>query len=195
MKWIGLTGGIGSGKSSVAKLLRQEGVEVIDADAISHFITQKNSPGLALVVKEFGKDVLDQGGELNRKKLGEMVFSDKKKLFSLEKILHPLIREEATIRRQALALKKIPYAIYDVPLLFEKNLAKDFDKIIVVTCSEQQQIDRIIKRDKLSLEDVKKRLSAQIPLEEKTKKADFVIENSGSLEELKSKVKDLMNKF
>jgi dephospho-CoA kinase len=184
MKWIGLTGGIASGKSSVAKIIAQKGIPVIDADEIARFVVKKGSPGLAQVVAHFGSSILNQQGELDRAALAQLVFGDQKKLFELENILHPLIKQEVREQRQVLEKAQTHLAFYDVPLLFEKNMQKDFDEIVLVTTSRDLQLSRMQARDGFSFEQAEARLKNQIPLSEKEAQATRVIYNNGNLHDL-----------
>lgn len=188
MKWIGLTGGMGSGKSAVTALLRARGFTVIDADVVARKVVEPGTPGLAQVVQAFGPGVLNVEGELDRKKLAAQVFGKPDELRRLEMILHPLIQQKVADRRQEAAARGEALVFYDVPLLFEKNLGAQFDAVVVVWSTEAQQIERSMKRDGASREDVERRLSAQIPLAEKKLKADVLIDNSGTFESLPVRV-------
>lgn len=188
MKWIGLTGGIGSGKSSVTALLRARGLTVVDADDIARKVVQKGSPGLDSVVQAFGPGVLNADGELDRKKMAALVFGKSDELLRLESILHPLIQATVARRRQEAEAAGEKLAFYDVPLLFEKKLGPQFDAVVVVWCTEEQQIERAMKRDGSSREEVEKRVRSQVPMSEKKLKADVLIDNSGTPESLSAKV-------
>lgn len=186
MKWIGLTGGIASGKSTVAKILTKAGIAVLDADEAAHFVSMKDSAGLAQILKKFGIEILNSQGELDRKALAAQVFSDKKKLLELESILHPLIRAEIQKRKKDLQDRGAALAFYDVPLLFEKKMEKDFDEILLVTSTRDLQISRMQARNGLSLEEAEARLANQIPLVEKEKHATRIISNNGSFADLEN---------
>lgn len=191
MKWIGLTGGIASGKSLVAQYFRALGIPVVDADEVAKSVVKKDSPGLRSVVQRFGKEILDKNGELNREALGRKVFGKKQDLLDLEKIIHPLVQQEVLGQRRDLETKGYDLAVYDVPLLFEKNIP-GFDAIIVVNSTLDLQKKRIRERNQWSDTEIEQRIQAQLPLSEKIKKADYVIENIASKEELKQKVVDLL---
>lgn len=195
MKWIGLTGGIGSGKSTVAEILRDNGFDVVDADAVAREVTEKSGPGFDLVVRSFGKEVVNSQGQLDRRKLGEIVFADKKKLEKLEHLLHPLVKERVGKVRGELEKRGKKAAVYDVPLLFEKNMQDQFDKIIVVNCSVETQVKRTLKRGSLDEKEIRSRIAAQIPLSEKVKDADHVILNEGTPEDLRKQVDELAKKL
>lgn len=192
MKWYGLTGGIASGKSTVTQLLQDQGLVVIDADEIAKAVVQVGTPGWTQVRAEFGPEFFSASGDLDRKKIGAHVFSEPEKLRRLEAILHPLVQQEVLSRRKALEEKGVPFAFYDVPLLFEKNLATQFDGVVLVFSEEAQQIRRMrINRGYSDIE-IANRLKAQRPLKEKIAAADFVIMNTGDLEHLKQEVKRLI---
>ena len=184
---IGLTGGIATGKSTAADYLEKKGAEIIDADQISHNLTQKGKKGWELVVEEFGEEILREDGEFDRDKLGELVFGDSKKRKKLEALLHPLIIYE--MKEQAHKfLESGKIVIFMAPLLFEANLDRFCDQIWVIGSSQQSQIKRLKKRDNLSKKEALKRIKAQIPLQQKKEKADVVIENDSSIKNLKEKI-------
>lgn len=184
---IGLTGGIATGKSTVANILKSLGSYVIDADKISHEILDESKEAYKAVVEEFGKDILDENDKIDRKKLGKEVFSENKKLQKLEKITHPFILKEIKddIKKNK---NRHKHLVLDAPLLFETNLDEVVDCTILIVCDYSIQIKRIKMRDGLSVEEAKKRIEAQMPLSEKKKLADEIISNNSSREELIFKV-------
>ncbi|OEG71326.1 hypothetical protein ATZ36_15300 [Candidatus Endomicrobiellum trichonymphae] len=186
---IGLTGGIAAGKSKSAKYFESLGAYAIDADAIAHELTAKGMPSLDELVKSFGGGILLSDGDLNRKKLADIIFSDEKAKLRIEKILHTHIisRINETISQN---IKKCNIVI-DAPLLFEVGLDRVCDKIVAVRVSYDIQVQRLVLRDKLNVDQAKKRISSQMSMGEKVELADFVIDNSGSKEDLKERVKDL----
>lgn len=192
MKWIGLTGGMGTGKSTVASMIQTLGYHVLNADKSAHKALQKDSAVFPEIIRVFSDQILGANGEIDRKKLGQIVFSDKFMLAKLEAITHPHIQNETAKERAALEKSGVEMAFYDVPLLFEKKLEKKFDKIVVVTTKKETQIQRAMERTKLSQDDIRKRLANQMSLEAKMQRADYVIRNDGNLEELKMKVQDLL---
>lgn len=192
MLWIGLTGGIATGKSSVSRILKSSGYSVVDADQLAREVVSRGTPGYGEVIAEFGNDAITPSGELNRKRIGEVVFRDRSKLSRLEAIIHPRVRELAEKKKHELAQKGEKMAFYDVPLLFEKNMKPLFDRVVVVCCSPDVQLQRLMVRDGLSLEDAQRRIAAQLPILEKVKQADEVIENNGSLEDLQQRVQVLL---
>lgn len=187
MKWIGLTGGLGSGKSTAASFLRKKGWPVIDADQIAHQVLAPGTPGLTKVLEQFGKDLLLTSGELNRRELGMRVFGHPDRLLALEKIVHPLVQDEVSRQRQAFQQAGFQKAFYDVPLLFEKNIG-GFDSVVVVTASPSVVHGRLKARNGWSDDEIAKRLSSQIPLSEKEKRADHVVWNDGELSALESAI-------
>lgn len=186
---LGLTGGIASGKSTVAKIFQKLGLEVIDADLLAKEV--RDSPNsLNEIEKVFGKEVFSSEQKLNIEKLRELVFSDKDKLNSLNEIVHPLVVESFKKFKEE-ALKNNKTVVFDIPLLFESNLEYLCDKILVVYTSYENQIKRVKERDHLEEELVKKIINSQMNLDLKLKKADYTIENSGSFELLEKKIKNL----
>lgn len=195
MKWVGLTGGIATGKSTVARLFRERGIPVVDADQIARDVVKKGSPGLESVLSHFGRDLVDDKGDLDRKKLGRIVFSSPAKLAELERILHPEIKAHTARVKKQLQDQGHSVAIYDVPLLFEKNMMKDFDVIVVVSAPEKEQIRRMKERDQLSDGDIRDRLKAQLPMEHKEERAHHVIKNEGSIDDLEKVVRNVLVKI
>jgi dephospho-CoA kinase len=195
MMWIGLTGGIASGKSRVSKILLDKGLVVIDADAVAREVVKIGSPGLKQVEQYFGPQYICVDGSLNRQKLGELIFSDENMRVQLENILHPLIRKNVAEQKQILESKKIDVAFYDVPLLFEKQMQAQFDKVLVVSCSYEQQISRLQSRDHLTRDQAIQRLKSQMSLDDKVKLADFTIDNSKTLDDLQIEVEKTLNKI
>ena len=184
MKWIGLTGGIATGKSTVTGLIESRGFSVIDADQISHELTQVAQPGYTQILSHFGSEILDPSLRIDRKKLGQMIFSSTEKKSQLEKILHPLIQERVQELKQSFEELGKSVLFYDVPLLFENNLVSQFDGILMVWCQEEIQIQRLMERNRLSFTEAQLRIKAQLPMLEKIKQSNYCIDNSGSEFEL-----------
>lgn len=184
---IGLTGGIATGKTQSSKIFKQLGCYIVDADKLSRALTTKNSKCLKEIVGAFGTDILKDNGTLNRKKLGQIVFNDKQAKIELERIIHPHIIRKAN---EIIAKKYNSVDIVlDAPLLFEVGLDRICDKVIVIYAHYHLQISRFIKRDKVSEEEAIKRIALQMPIEDKMRLADFTIDNSGTLAELKKDIK------
>lgn len=192
MKWIGLTGGIATGKSAVAEIFRNKGIEVIDADPIAHQALVASSPVFGSIVQTFGQDVVSSNGSIDRQKLGAKIFADSALRLKLDAIVHPFVRTQVALLKQKLVDQGCSLAVYDVPLLFEKNMQKSFDKIIVVTCDPLLQKQRLMKRNGLSEQEALQRIGSQLPMAEKIRQADFVVENNGSLEDLKNAVQKIL---
>lgn len=188
MLWVGITGSIGSGKSTFAQGLRARGYAVIDADEVSHRLLLKNNTAYKKVVQDFGLGILNDVQEIDRKKLGALVFRNKKLLSQLESILHPLIREEVAQKKAQWEREGKTIAFYDVPLLFEKNMESLFDEIVLVYAPEALVKERVQKRSGLTVEEVHQRLLAQIPIEQKKKRAHYVVDNSQGLEHLNAEL-------
>ncbi|WP_159881569.1 dephospho-CoA kinase [Paenibacillus puerhi] len=186
---IGLTGGIASGKSTVAAMLVRRGALLVDADRIAREVVEPNTPVLAQVIERFGADLLLQDGSLNRKKLGEKVFGDPEALRDLEGLLHPPIR--ATMRERMSRYQEDhpdKLVVVDIPLLYESGLQGMVEEVMVVYVPREVQLARLIARDGMSPEEAEKRLNAQMSIEDKKRMADIVITNTGSLEETEGQI-------
>lgn len=188
MKWIGITGGIATGKSTVTRRLRTLGYEVVDADAISHQVTGPGGAALPQIFTAFGEGVRSPDGSLNRKALGALVFGQKEPRQKLESIIHPLVREQVAREKARLQKEGQKIAFYDVPLLFEQNLEKNFDAVILISTTEDLQLQRLMQRNSLSESEARARLRSQMPLAEKEKKTPYIIHNFGDLAFLNSEV-------
>lgn len=188
MMVVGLTGGIGCGKSAVTELFEQLGVPVIDADKVAREVVEPGQPALALIEQRFGSSVLASDGSLNRRQLRDLVFNDEQARQDLESILHPQIRHTM---RQRLAAVNAPYAILSIPLLQETGQSGTVDRVLVVDCTEQIQLERVCLRDQAGSENVRAILAAQSSRQEKLRIADDVIDNSGLQEALMPQVEAL----
>ena len=192
MHLFGLTGGIASGKSAVAARLRARGVAVIDADELAREAVAKGSAGLASVVKTFGEAVLAADGTLDRKKLAEQVFVDDAKRKALNDIVHPIVALLTFKRATELSNAGHALACYEAALIVENGAADAFRPLVVVAAPEENQIARACARDSAVRADVQARIRAQMPLAEKVRVADFVIENAGSLAELERRTDEVL---
>ena len=182
---IGLTGGIGSGKSVVGNFFTELGIDVIDADLISRNILDTNKKARKLFVKSFGNEFIDKKGNVNREQLRTTIFDDKEKKMSLESIIHPLVREEIiNFTKQSKSI----YKIVMVPLIYETQSSNFYEKIIVIDCDEQEQIERASKRDGKSKENILSIIKTQASRNERNSIADFIILNDSSIEDLRLKV-------
>jgi len=194
--FIGLTGGIGSGKTAVSDRLAQLGAGIIDTDLIAHQITALNGAAIPFIQKQFGSEFIDSSGALNRAKMRTLVFADPKARKALEAITHPLIQEETFSQAKALIEVKVPYLVFVVPLLIESgNWLSLLDYLAVVDCLEEVQIERVMHRSKLSQNEVKRILKAQASRKDRITHADMVIENQGSLNDLEAAVLSLHQKI
>ena len=186
---VGLTGGIGSGKSEVSRRLASYGAVVIDADAVAREVVAPGTPGLTEVVQEFGPDVLRGDGSLDRDRLGELVFADESLRLKLNAIIHPRVGERmAELERQA---GGAPVIVHDVPLLAENHLAGSFDEVVVVDVSPRIQLERLARERGMPRAQAEARMGAQASREERLAIATIVVDNSGSLAELDREVGDL----
>lgn len=181
MKLIGLTGGIASGKSAVARMLRARGVPVIDADQLARDVVAPGTDGLRAIVERFGAGVLLDDGTLDRKKLGAVVFGDDAARRDLNAITHPRVAQLAMEKLEALRASGAPVAVYEVPLLFENNLEGMMDATVLVAARDDVQLARLMARDGIDEAAARARMNAQMPLAEKRKRATFVLENDGTL--------------
>lgn len=186
MRRVGLTGGIGSGKSEVARWLVTRGAVVIDADQLAREVVAPGTPGLRAVAERFGAAVLRPDGALDRERLGRVVFADAGELAALNAIVHPLVA--ARTEELVAAADSDAIVVYDVPLLVENDLADDFDVVVVVDAPEDVRVARLVRDRGMNEEHVKERISAQASREQRLAVADIVIDNSGTLEELREKV-------
>jgi len=193
---IGLTGGVASGKSTISKVFKEEGAYLIDADQIARELVQPHAPAWHELIKLFGEEILEEDGSIHRKKLAALVFSHPEKRGLLNQLLHPRIREEMQRRMKEIG-QRDPEAIVviDAALLVETGAYREVDRLIVVYCSEAQQIERLQRRDGLSREEAERIVSAQLPLKEKVNVADRVISNEGTIEETKRKAKDIFEEL
>ena len=189
---VGLTGGIATGKSYAVRRLRHSGVPVVDADVLAHEAVAPGTPGLAAVVERFGPDVLSATGDLDRQRLGELVFRDETARRDLENIIHPVVR-----RGIAEFFDDLPpdtrVAVADIPLLYETHRERHFDKVVVIACAPETQIARLMARDNLSREAAERRVAAQLPIEEKVRRADYVIRTDGTYEETDAQIARLLD--
>ncbi|HDG3897416.1 TPA: dephospho-CoA kinase [Staphylococcus aureus] len=190
-KVIGLTGGIASGKSTISELLSVFGFKVVDADKAAREAVKKGSKGLAQVREVFGDEAIDENGEMNRRYMGDLVFNHPEKRLELNAIIHPIVRDIMEEEKQEY-LKQGYNVIMDIPLLFENELENTVDEVWVVYTSESIQMDRLMQRNNLSLEDAKARVYSQISIDKKSRMADHVIDNLGDKLELKQNLERLL---
>ncbi len=189
---IGLTGGIGSGKSTISKYIVQLGFPVIDADIISREVLELYPEILEKIRQQFGKEFFHENNELHRRKFGNFLFQNQEKLELYEGIIMPYIKKEIFIRLNRLQEEGERVCFLDAATLIEKGIHKFMDKNILVWVNRDIQVERIKQRDKLHLEDVNNRINSQMSLEEKRKYVDFVVDNSGTIEETKQQILDVL---
>lgn len=193
---VGLTGGIGSGKTAVSDELANLGAGIVDTDLIAHQITAPGGAAIPLIQKQFGAEFIDPSGALDRSKMRSLVFADTQARKSLEDITHPLIRHETIKQAQKLLEEKTPYLVFVVPLLIESgNWRSLLDYLVVVDCPEETQIERVMQRSKLPRNEVEAILKAQTSRAERLACADKVIENQGTFAQLKAEVLGLHQKI
>ena len=181
---IGLTGGIGSGKSAAANFFQNEGISVIDTDQLARKVIEKDTPGYSKVVESFGANILDNNDSIDRAKLREEVFHDNEKRKILESITHPLVRE---LMVQKISSSTSPYSIIMVPLIFETNSAKNYDRVLVIDCDVEIQLARAMIRDENSADLIQKIIDSQCSRSERLSIANDVIPNNNSIEDLKKR--------
>ena len=191
-KILGLTGGIASGKSTADVFFREKQIPVIDCDQIAHDILNKGEEGYELVLKQFGMNILKSDQSINRSALGQIVFDDEKQLETLNRITHPLIFQEIQAKIALNNPSKNSLVVVDAPVLFEANGQKYCDFTLLIAIPESLQMKRLMLRDRLSKGAALKRIRSQMPLSQKEKLADFVINNTGTKQDLKSKLEQLL---
>jgi dephospho-CoA kinase len=183
---IGLTGGIATGKSTVARLLRESGMQVLSADELAHQVMEPEGPAYAAVLREFGPEILTADGRIDRKQLGRIVFTDPQRRRKLESLVHPpviAVIQKAITEHRANHPGRI--LLVEVPLLFEAGMAESFDRVLVVSASPEAQQRRLQERDGLKDAEIGARIASQMPLAEKEAQADNVIVNNGSRDDLR----------
>ena len=188
---VGLTGSVGTGKSTVTNFFRELGAYIIDWDELAREVTRPHLRAWKEIVEYFGKDFLNEDLTINRQKLAEIVFSDKEKVAKLNQIVHPeVFKEDERITNEIKIFDPNALIIKDIPLLFELTRPIFVDKVVVVSASEQTQLRRLEEKG-MSREDAQSRIKSQLPLEEKIRSADFIINNDGPLEETKKQVEEI----
>lgn len=192
---IGLTGCIATGKSTVAKMFKQEGIPIVDADQLSRTIVEPEQPAYRQIVEVFGRDILLPDQTLDRKKLAQLIFNDAVKRQTLNQIVHPAITDRLLYERDQLIAAKHQYIVLDIPLLYENDLTHLIDVVVVVFTTPEQQLQRLMARDQLSEQEASKRIQSQISIEQKVQWADYVIDNSKTLAHTEASFKQLLQQF
>jgi dephospho-CoA kinase len=186
---VGLTGGVASGKSTVSAMLRELGAVVVDADALAREVVEPGTPGLAAVVEAFGPEVLADDGSLDRARLGAIVFADPARRAELEAIIHPLVRARAAEIEAAAAPGVV--VVQDIPLLVETGQAASFDVVIVVDAPEELQVERAVRDRRWTTDEARSRIAAQASRDERRAVATYVVDNSGTTEDLRQRVAEV----
>jgi len=193
---VGLTGSIAVGKSCVVAVLKELGCVVFDADKVAHTVMEPGHPAYADIVRDFGRDVLAPDGSIDRTKLGAIVFSDHDRRQRLNEIVHPRVKEEQDrLLREAEAAEPNGIAVVDAALMIESGGYKRFDKLIVVYCERETQVRRLMARNGISREEAERRISAQMPSEEKRRYADYEIDTSGTFEDTRKRTVEVHRKL
>lgn len=192
---IGLTGSIATGKSTVSRMLKQKGYPIVDADEISRLVVEPGSSVLSEIAQTFGEEVLLPDGSLNREKLGNLIFNNEEQRKKLNGIIHPAVRQEMIRQKEEWLEKGANTIIMDIPLLFESKLQSYVDKIIVVSATPAVQKERLIARNCYSAEEADARINSQLPIVEKEKGADAVINNDGTLDETEKQLNEILAKW
>lgn len=192
---IGLTGSIASGKSTVAKMLEEYNFPIVDADQVARIVVEPGQPTLQKIKAHFGEEIVQEDGYLNRQKLGDIIFNDPEKRVVLNNIIHPAIREEMLRQRDKWLNDGHSVVVMDIPLLFESKLQHFVEKILVVSVTEEKQLQRLMERNQLSEEAARARVSSQLPLSVKESGADAVIYNNDSLENTEQQLAVILKKW
>jgi dephospho-CoA kinase len=188
---VALTGGIGTGKSYVARRFEEAGVPVVDADRVARDVVEPGTSALAAIVRRFGPHVANDDGTLSRPRLASIVFSDAAARRDLEAIVHPEVRREIDTFFAQLP-PGVLFAVADIPLLFETGRAQDFDLVVVAACPPEMQVARVMARDGATQEAARRRIAAQLPIEQKVERADLVIDTSGTFADTDRAVDDVL---
>ncbi|WP_430534202.1 dephospho-CoA kinase [Listeria rocourtiae] len=192
---IGLTGGIASGKSTVSRMFHEAGFPIVDADIAARKVVEKGTEGARQLRAIFGVEIFQEDGELNRQKLGGIIFHDSEKREALNAVVHPLVRQWMLSERDRLIASGHAVIVFDIPLLIESKLQEMVDTIIVVYVDAKTQLERLMERNNFSKNEAKARIASQMPLMDKISYADIVIDNSHTLDETKQQVNELIQTF
>ncbi|WP_096153022.1 MULTISPECIES: dephospho-CoA kinase [Bacillus] len=194
-KIIGLTGGIASGKSTVANMMRNVGIPIVDADIVAREVVDIGKPAYRQIVEVFGKSILYEDGSINRPALGNIIFHQEERRKKLNEIVHPAVRTKMKEDAANYIKEGHPLVVMDIPLLFESKLTHLVEKTLLVYVDESTQLERLMERNLLSKEDAIARIKSQLPLKEKIKLADEVINNNGSIAETEAQLQDLLERL
>lgn len=194
-KTIGLTGSVATGKSTVSNMIQQAGIPLVDADIAARKVVEPGTEGLKEIVAYFGEEILLADGTLDRAKLGEIIFKDKEKREKLNEITHPRVKDYMLEARERFFRAGEELVFFDIPLLFESHLESLVDQIVVVWTTPETELKRLIERNNLTKEDALRRIESQMGIDEKARKADFVIDNNESLEKTQKQVYTFIERF
>ncbi len=192
---IGLTGGIASGKSTVANMLKESGITVIDADIEARLAVEPGEIAYNKIAEHFGKSILLENGTINRAKLGEIIFNDQEERTVLNGIVHPAVRERMNEKKEAAIKRNESIVIMDIPLLFESKLTDQVERTLLIYVDEATQLKRLMERNNYSENEAMVRIQSQMPLKEKKALADFIIDNSGTLEQTKTQLSGILSEW
>ncbi|EBF5163943.1 dephospho-CoA kinase [Listeria monocytogenes] len=194
-KTIGLTGSVATGKSTVSNMIQQAGIPLVDADIAARKVVEPGTEGLKEIVAYFGEEILLGDGTLDRAKLGEIIFKDKEKREKLNEITHPRVKDYMLEARERFFRAGEELIFFDIPLLFESHLESLVDQIVVVWTTPETELKRLMERNNLTKEDALRRIESQMGIDEKARKADFVIDNNESLEKTQKQVYTFIERF
>lgn len=194
-KTIGLTGSVATGKSTVSNMIQQAGIPLVDADIAARKVVEPGTEGLKEIVAYFGEEILLADGTLDRAKLGEIIFKDKEKREKLNEITHPRVKDYMLEARERFFRSGEELVFFDIPLLFESHLESLVDQIVVVWTTPETELKRLMERNNLTKEDALRRIESQMGIDEKARKADFVIDNNESLEKTQKQVYTFIERF
>ena len=192
---IGLTGGIASGKSTVADMIRTYNIPIVDADVIAREVVEPGESALEDIFRIFGSEMKAEDGGLNRKKLGSVIFNNEEKRKTLNSILHPAIRKRMLDQADAFKKQGEPHVVFDIPLLFESRLNHLVERTLLVYVDSSTQLERLVARDESSEVEASERIKSQMPIEKKKDLADAVIDNTGTREETEKQLKSILKKW
>lgn len=192
---IGLTGGIASGKSTVSNMLKELGIRIIDADIEARLAVQIGEPAYDQIVESFGRDILQPDGEIDRQKLGSIIFHQSEKRLLLNQIVHPEVRKRMLNQIEEAHLKGEEIVVLDIPLLFESKLTYMVEKTLLVYVDENIQLQRLMQRNNLSRQEAEARIHSQMPLSDKVKLADAVIDNNRTIQDTKEQLLTILEKW
>ena len=193
--FLGLTGGIASGKSTADDFFKKKNIPIIDSDLIAHKIMEVGQAGYQAVVDYFGSKILTDNQTINRRKLGEIVFNDQAKLKKLNSLTHPLVHQEIKRQMEQYRLNQEKLVVIDVPLLFESGFESLCDGVLVISISPELQLKRLMKRNNFTEKEALSRINNQMPLKKKKKRATYVVANTGTINDLEKKLSDLLQKI